>query len=123
MKIEFIKTSQNSGKTASLTLQKKGRLILKPAFREAYSITIDDYFKIGRDVENRDQKIFYLLKVKEKEPDSIKINKSGEVYFLNLSATLHLINVDSQNKKYNVNHSIVEVDNKKFIKIVFEEKK
>lgn len=122
MKINFIKPVKGSGKSNRVSLQKRGKLTFPVQVREELGLTYNYYYKIGSDADDRNKKTLYLLKTKEKESDSIKVNKSGEVQFLQVAFALPSINVDSENKKYSVNHSVVVIDKMTFIKLDFEEK-
>jgi hypothetical protein len=121
MKIEFIKPDKVAHTGIKISLFKSGKITFNKGAVEKFEIDPETNVKIGFDAENPSEKAIYLTKTDEGDLLGKKINQSGGKTILSISFALEQLGIDYRNKKYLTRTEFVDIDNTKYLKLLFLE--
>ncbi len=121
MKIEFIKPDKVTRYGVKVSLQKNGRLIFNKGAIEKFSIDASNYFRVGVDTENLNEKAIYLQKTSNSDVLGKRVYSSAKKLVLGVSYVLNELGIDYKNKVYATEVSQIKIDDIKFVKVFFIE--
>ena len=120
MKIQFIYLKRSGrNQVPGIALLKNGKLSFNKSFCKQYDVSIDTFFRIGIDVENPDDKSLYIQICSKNEPESRKVQKSGQQHYLPVAFVLDRIGIDYSKNKYNVDFKETVIEGSTFFKVTF----